>query len=95
MVSSMLLSFSEDGAAPAAGLRVLGRVDLVLVAVEEELAAAALPRVVDLRHRHHAHLLPLPRRQQQQPQPQQHQQQQQQHQQQQQQQQQQQLGPTR
>jgi hypothetical protein len=49
----------EDGATPAAGLRVVGRVHLVLVAVEEELAAAALPRVLDLGDGHHPHLLPL------------------------------------
>ncbi len=49
----------QNGATPAARLRVIGRVHLVLVAVEEELAAAALPRVLDLRDGHHPHLLPL------------------------------------
>lgn len=49
----------QNGAAPAASLGVVGRVDFVLVAVKEEFTRPPFPSVVNLGDGHHSDLLSL------------------------------------
>lgn len=54
-----ILFFSQNGTTPATCLRVVGRVDFVLVAVEVKLARPPFPCVVNFSDWHHSDLLSL------------------------------------